>query len=70
MDQFIIKNNKKEPTQYPVRHFYIDFRCMINNNIIRRDLEDSERIYPNKFTVFELHDLMNRIAKRYGNDLD
>ena len=58
------QREKKNPNQ----HFIIDFRYMLLARLIRCELGDSSKaVMYEKFTKYNVHYLINRIVKKYGN---
>ena len=68
----IIKESLGDPKdkKYHVNHFVFDFRQMVINNIIRKQLQDSNQTRKDEFSLYDIQYLIRRITKKFGKDIE
>jgi hypothetical protein len=68
----ITEESLKDPNEksIPVQHFIIDFRPILLANKIRVDLDDTPNCTLIDFTKYDLHYMIYRLVRIYGNKIE
>ena len=66
----MIKDENLEDNFIPIEHFSINFEYLRTNDLVEYILSDKEGEKPSLISYFDLLDMVSKLVKKYGTNID